>query len=185
MGSGSAGLARRNSLPAASVGCFRSRPRTSGHQNTNSQFFQPNNKAPRGFGLSYVPKPLMQGRGIVYNAVVDCVGDDSILDRRKTNFHVNLQSQLARSHASLLALYLERGRLGSDSAVRSTAAARFSRCLTSPCSVSIVVGSQLARVALRSRTRRAELVCEPRWPLRNAQDRIQVSVNGSCVRDVD
>lgn len=164
---GSAGLARRNHYG----GRFEV-AQDLGHQNTNSQFFQPNNQGTSRLRLSYV-QPLMQGRGIVYNEslIVLATIDTSIA---KDEFSRQLQSHLLEVTRAYWALYLERAVLVQKRRLLDRAA-EVQASLQARVGVD-VVGSQLARVAAAVTNRRAELV-RAEMAVRNAQDRIQALVN--------
>ena len=80
-----------------------------GHQNTNSQFFIPNNQGTARFVLSYT-QPLLRGRGKSYNqSLIVLAGID--VGRSKDEYCRQLQQHLLEIARGYWTLYLERASL--------------------------------------------------------------------------
>ena len=77
-----------------------------GHQDTNSNFFIPNDQATAQLALN-VNIPLLRGRGRAYNTSLQCLAHIDV-QTANDEFHRQLQSHLLEITRAYWALYLER-----------------------------------------------------------------------------
>ncbi|NND99870.1 MAG: TolC family protein [Pirellulaceae bacterium] len=159
---------RRKTLQGASVEVSQQL----GHQNTNSQFFLPNNQGTARFVVGY-SQPLMRGRGTVYNQSLIVLANIDV-SRANDEYRRQLQQHLLEVARGYWTLYLERAKL----------AQKISLYLKTQINVDQLTGrqaidaqkSQLIQATAALESRRSDLI-RARAAVRNAETRLRALIN--------
>ncbi len=145
-----------------------------GHQNTNSNFFIPNDQGTAELAVS-IRVPLLRGRGRIYNSSLQCLACIDT-DTARTEFQRQLQSHLLEVIRAYWALYLERA--ASAQKVRLTEATKeiLSRIQSRRTLDANPVQLKAVQAALSNRE--ADLI-RAATAIRNAEERVRALINDS------
>lgn len=161
------GIRRRNTL-----GADVEISQQFGHQQTNSQFFQPGNQGTARLTLGFT-QPLLRGAGRVYNTSLTVLAQIDT-DVARDELSINLQSHLLEVTRAYWRLYLERGNLLQRQRLLTRAEeilVQLERRQVLDAQLSQVVRARAAVAARKSEIFRAEMA------VRNAESKIQALIN--------
>ena len=169
----SAGLRRKNE-----VGGKFEIAQQFGTQNTNSNFFLPNNQGTTRLSLSYT-QPLLRGRGEEYNRSLFVLANIDT-QAAQHEFHRELQGQLVEVTRAFWGIYLERASLIQKFRLYE-ASAKILKDLEARADID-ANQSVILRARAAVAGRRAELV-RARTAVKNAETRLRGLVNASELGD--
>ena len=143
-----------------------------GHQNTNSQFFIPNNQGTARLTLGYT-QPLLRGRGKVYNTSLYVLAQIDV-NRATDEYKRQLQQHLLEVARGYWSLYLERAKLAQR--VKLYLRTQFYVDQLTNRQAIDAQRSQLVQATAALESRRSDLI-RARAAVQNAETRLRALIN--------